>query len=73
VVVRAKATDKTSGVGGIQITNSKKKPGKTLKFKSRVIFASSGPRVFVRVRDRAGNFSPWKSAKVPQGNARAGG
>jgi 6-phosphogluconolactonase (cycloisomerase 2 family) len=64
VLVKAKAADKTSGVGGIQITNSKKKPGKTLKFKSRVTFSSTGPRVFARVRDRAGNFSRWKSATV---------
>ena len=65
VRLRIDATDKTSGVGSVQITNSKGKPGMALKFRSRLSFLSAGPRIYVRVRDRAGNFSPWKSAQTP--------
>ena len=56
------AIDKTSGVSAMQITGEKNHPGKWKKFKRKRSVADSGSAVFVRVRDRAGNRSRWKSA-----------
>jgi hypothetical protein len=44
------------------VTKNKRKPGKVLKFKSKLKVVSA-PTLFVRVRDRAGNFSSWRRAK----------
>jgi hypothetical protein len=62
VSVTTIASDKTSGVGRIQITSSKKKPGPLLKYKKTVRASVSGSAVWVRVQDKAGNFSAWKRA-----------
>jgi hypothetical protein len=61
--VRIKASDKNSGVGRVQVTANKRKPGKLLRFKKRlVVKAAQRPR-WVRARDRAGNFSKWRKAR----------
>ena len=62
VTLKLKATDNVSGVGGVQVTRNKRKPGKVLKFK-KSLKVKSAPTLYVRVRDKAGNFSAWRKAK----------
>ncbi|HEX6713371.1 MAG TPA: SBBP repeat-containing protein [Thermoleophilaceae bacterium] len=61
--LRVKATDKNSGVGRIQATSNKKKPGKLLTYKRRLTVKSAQRPRWVRARDRAGNFSKWRRAR----------
>jgi hypothetical protein len=57
--LKIKATDNVSGVGTMQVTPSKRKPGKLLRYK-RSLRVKPAKVLFVRVRDRAGNFSRWR-------------
>lgn len=68
--LRLQAHDKTSGVDRMQITNSKAHPGRLLKFRRRIAFRRTGSKIFVRVRDRAGNFSRWRRAQTFTATAR---
>jgi hypothetical protein len=61
--VRIKASDKNSGVGRVQVTANKRKPGKLLRFKKRMVVKSAKRPRWVRARDRAGNFSKWRKAR----------
>ena len=58
-----KARDKTSGVSKVQVTASKRKPGKALKYKRKFTVKSAKRPKWVRARDRAGNWSKWKKAR----------
>jgi dipeptidyl aminopeptidase/acylaminoacyl peptidase len=58
------ARDATSGLAKMQVTSTKRKPGKLLKFKRRSTFTSRSRRIYVRVTDRAGNFSAWKRVRT---------
>ena len=58
--LHVKARDRLAGVSRMQITTNRAKPGVARKFKSRVDFRSSKSKIFVRVRDRAKNWSHWK-------------
>jgi hypothetical protein len=61
--VTTKAKDSNSGVGHVQVTSSKSKPGALISYRRTVtVTASSKPR-WVRVGDKAGNFSRWKQLK----------
>ncbi|HEY4093950.1 MAG TPA: PKD domain-containing protein [Baekduia sp.] len=60
-VLRLKAHDKTSGVAQVQVATRKTHPAKAVKYTSR-LKVSSRPR-YVRVRDRAGNYSRWRSVR----------
>lgn len=60
--LRIKAKDQTSGVEKMQITSNKKKPDGWREFKRASRFNGAAKKVFVRVRDRAGNASGWKRA-----------
>ena len=60
--LRIKARERTSGLEQMQATDKKGRPGALLPFSSRSKFSSSGSRIYVRVIDGAGNFSPWKQA-----------
>ncbi|MEA2493475.1 MAG: hypothetical protein QOJ29_1386 [Thermoleophilaceae bacterium] len=62
VTLRLKAKDNVSGVGAAQVTKTKKKPGKLIKYKA-TLKVVAGKKLYVRVRDRAGNFSAWRTAK----------
>jgi hypothetical protein len=62
VTLRLKAKDNVSGVGAAQVTKNKKKPGKLLKYK-KTLKVAPAKKLYVRVRDRAGNFSAWRTAK----------
>ena len=61
VPLKVKAKDNLSGVGRIQVTSNKRKPGKLLKFK-RTLKVKPAKVIYVRVRDRAGNLSRWRTA-----------
>lgn len=56
------AKDKVSGVGQMQVTAKKAKPGKWRRFRANLVVNGAHSRLFVRVRDQAGNASRWKRA-----------
>ena len=68
--VRVAARDGTSGVGGLQVTSNRRRPGRLREFARRsrvrksVRFRTSSRRIFVRVRDAAGNDSRWRRARL---------
>jgi hypothetical protein len=61
--VSLKAQDKTSGVGRVQVAVNKSAPGPMLTFSKKVKVKIPGVPRFVRVQDRAGNFSGWTRLK----------
>jgi hypothetical protein len=61
-VVRTKAHDGNSGVGQMQLARSKRHP-RPLAHYARRTRVNSAP-LYVRVRDRAHNFSSWKRLKL---------
>jgi hypothetical protein len=58
-VVRVNARDKTSGVKSLQIASSRQHPGKVLAY-HRSTRVKAARTLYVRVRDRAGNWSRWR-------------
>lgn len=59
--VRVKAKDTVSGVAAIQVTQNRRLPHSWQKYRSRLRFRGKGSRrIYVRVRDRAANRSPWQ-------------
>jgi hypothetical protein len=62
VRIATTATDKVSGIGTMQVTTSKKRPGKAIPYAKRVVVRAATTDLWVRVRDRAGNWSGWKRA-----------
>ena len=59
--LRVKAKDNRSGVKSIQISKGKpRKKSKVVKYRKAVAAPRSG-RLFVRVRDGAGNWSKWRA------------
>jgi hypothetical protein len=61
--LKVKASDSNSGVDKVQATSNKKKPGKLLKYKSKLTVTSAKKPVYVRARDRAGNYSKWRKTR----------
>jgi hypothetical protein len=61
--VKVKAKDSNSGVGKLQVTVNKRKPGKLLKYKSKLKVKSATRPRFLRAQDKAGNFSAWKKLR----------
>jgi hypothetical protein len=67
--VRVRARDAVTGIAAVQVSNARKR-GKLYnvrnarKFTGAVIFKSKGNRIYVRVRDAAGNFSRWRKARI---------
>ena len=60
--LRVRAKDNKSGIASMQVSVGKpKKKAKVVTFRKAVKVAGAG-RVFVRVRDGAGNWSQWRSA-----------
>ena len=64
--VRLRARDNASGVGKAQVARRKKRPGRLRKFRKRLTVKSARAPRFVRVRDKAGNFSKWRHIKRPK-------
>lgn len=64
VVVTTRARDTISGLKYVQITNDKSRPGSKRKFAKSLNFTTADTNIFVRVIDRAGNISPWRTATV---------
>jgi PKD repeat protein len=61
--IKVKARDSNSGVGFVQVTANKKKPGKLIKYKTKLTVKLGARPKFLRARDRAGNFSAWKKLR----------
>jgi hypothetical protein len=59
--VRVHATDSTSGVGKVQFAVTKRRPSKLGKYGRIASYRGLAAPKFVRVRDRAGNYSRWRS------------
>lgn len=61
-VVSLRGTDGTSGVSTFQMTTNRAKPGKQMRFAKSFTYRSRSakPKLYVRIRDRAGNNSGWK-------------
>ena len=64
VRVRVRAKDNRSGVRWMQVTPSKSRPGTAIKFTARKTVPLGGKRIFIRVQDGAGNWSPWRTVPV---------
>jgi 6-phosphogluconolactonase (cycloisomerase 2 family) len=62
-VLKIRARDNVSGVVRIQVTADRRHAGKLRKYSSRVAVTAKS-RLWVRVRDRAGNFSRWRSVSA---------
>ena len=61
--VRVRAKDATSGVAKVQFAvRSKRHPSALRKFKRISRYKGAAPK-YVRVRDRAGNYSRWRSIR----------
>jgi PKD repeat protein len=61
--LKVKASDSNSGVAGIQVTANKRKAGKLVKYKRKLKVKSPSRPKFLRAKDRAGNYSPWKKLR----------
>jgi len=70
VRVRIKATDALSGVRKMQVTVSKKKPGAVRAYVVSATLRTTKKAIFVRVQDRAGNWSAWRTVQVKAKSAR---
>jgi 6-phosphogluconolactonase (cycloisomerase 2 family) len=62
--VRIRAHDRLSGLGRMQVTRRRSRPGKWKRYSSTAALPKGHGQVFVRVRDRAGNRSRWRRAGV---------
>jgi hypothetical protein len=62
--LRTRARDANSGLAQLQLATNRRKPAKARPYKSNLVFrAAQAPR-YVRVRDRAGNFSKWRKLRA---------
>lgn len=61
--IKLRARDKTSGVGKVQIATRTKRRRLTTKYRTTLHIRMTGTPHYVRVRDRAGNWSRWKALK----------
>ena len=62
-VLKVKAKDSNSGVGKLQVTANKKRPGKAVAYRATLKLKLAAKPRFVRAQDRAGNFSAWKKLR----------
>ena len=65
VKITTSAKDTISGVKYIEVTNDKSEVGRRLVYKKVVPFTSRGSRIHIRVVDKAGNVSPWRTIPTP--------
>lgn len=64
VRVKVRAKDSQSGIRRAQLTSRKSAPGPEVAYRSTLRTAARGSRVYLRVRDGAGNWSKWKTVRV---------
>jgi hypothetical protein len=64
VTLRVRGKDATSGLAGAQATADRRRPGALRALRSTVRITLRGPRIWIRVKDRAGNNSPWSRVTV---------
>jgi DNA-binding beta-propeller fold protein YncE len=62
-LVTIKARDNRSGVQRLQLTRDRRKPGPVRKFASHLLVPGAPRKLYVRVRDGAGNYSPWRRTR----------
>jgi hypothetical protein len=60
------ARDQSSGVSDVQVAADIRRPDAWRPYASRVVTRMGGARLFVRVRDRAGNLSSWSKVSSPR-------
>jgi 6-phosphogluconolactonase (cycloisomerase 2 family) len=61
--VRIRAKDATSGVAKVQFARNKKHPSSLRKFARTTRYKAARAPKYLRVQDRAGNFSRWRSVR----------
>ncbi|MDX6732749.1 MAG: hypothetical protein QOC54_2697, partial [Baekduia sp.] len=61
--VRLAAHDRTSGVARVQLAADKRHPAPARPCARTVTFSAAHAPRFVRVRDRAGNYSRWRTIR----------
>jgi hypothetical protein len=61
--VRLAAHDRTSGVARVQLAADKRHPAPARPYARTVTFSAVHAPRFVRVRDRAGNYSRWRTIR----------
>lgn len=62
-LVRLRAKDHTSGVAKLQFATNRRRPGALRRFERNSRYKGASAPKYVRVRDRAGNFSRWRSIR----------
>lgn len=63
--LRVRARDRISGLATLTVT-SRRSQARTVRFRTDHGIVSRAPRVRVRVRDRAGNWSDWRWVSTPR-------
>ncbi|MEA2369389.1 MAG: hypothetical protein QOH38_2107, partial [Thermoleophilaceae bacterium] len=49
-------------INKMQVTTKRRKPGRVRAYRSHLKYTASTRKIYVRLRDRAGNWSHWKRA-----------
>ena len=65
--VRVRARDRLSGVRRVQIAGRRGARTRWRAYSTRRLYAAPHGRVWVRVRDRAGNHSRWRAVRATRG------
>jgi outer membrane protein assembly factor BamB len=65
-VLTVRALDGVSGVASMEVRNGDSGRPRWVPFRAKVRLRRSDKPVFVRVRDRAGNRSKWRKARIPR-------
>jgi len=66
VVATARVRDAVSGMGVIQLTTSPRVRGNLVNYgpTARLTVAATVHRIYLRMRDRADNYSRWKTIRT---------
>lgn len=61
--MRVRAKDANSGVAKVQFARSKRHPSALAKLERINRYKGTRPPKYVRVKDRAGNYSRWRAIR----------